>query len=213
MLPEEFSVPQRAPRIQSFVDDTLLPRFDPRNYLLPTYESTPFGGLPVPKLPKYVGPAPLPGEAGFIGPLAPVKPSLPPPMSATRWSWRGHRNAALAEEQLANRVHGLPDEVVIRWGDPIGTHGGDVISVNIRSGRVTLWDSKFRSNPRRIDPTPTFAPQSSRLSNAIQEAIASLRGNTTLPVGVRDAALRELLAGRVRTRTTGAGSARNSTLR
>src|SRR5262249_52980805 len=55
-----------------------------------------------------------------------------------------HADAWKTERRLARRVHGLPDEVVIHWGSPIGSHGADVVSVNLRTGEVTLWDAKFR---------------------------------------------------------------------
>ncbi len=90
------------------------------------------GGRPttVEEAPPSVKPPPSPSNA---------KPPLPPPQAQKRFSWPGHASAAAAEEELANTVHNLPDEAVVRWGDPIGTRGADVISVNLKTGRVTLW--------------------------------------------------------------------------
>lgn len=142
-----------------------------------------------------------------------VKSDLPDPQAQNRYSWPGHRNAALAEEELARIIHDLPDEVVIRWGDQIGTHGSDVISVNMKTGQVTLWDAKFRSNAVRIQPSPTFTPGTDRLDNALGEAISTIRNNTTLPANIRAQALRNLDQSIYQTRTVGMGNAKNSTLR
>jgi hypothetical protein len=143
--------------------------------------------------------------------IAASKPPLPPPQSQNRFSWLGHKNAAMAEEQLARTVHDLPEQAVVRWGDIIGTHGADVISVNIKSGEVTLWDSKFRSGHAKIQPSPTFQNQAT-LTNAIREAEETIRANTTLPSGIRQKALENLAERRVTTRTVGAGNAKNSRL-
>jgi len=98
------------------------------------------------------------------------KPPFPEPMAEPRYSWPGHANASSAEEQLARNIHDLPDEAVIRWGDPIGSHGSDVISVNVRSGEVTLWDSKYRGIARTVQQSQTFSDPA-RLQNAVNEAV------------------------------------------
>lgn len=141
------------------------------------------------------------------------KPDLPDPQAQNRYSWPGHRNAVLAEEELARIIHDLPDEVVIRWGDKIGTHGSDVISVNVKTGQVTLWDAKFRSNAVRIQPSPTFTPGSKPMNNALNEAITTLEANMSLPPNIKQQALDNLYNNIYRTRTVGMGNAKNSTLR
>jgi len=149
----------------------------------------------------------------------PNKPELPQAEADVRGVRRfnpnvpEHVSAARAEEQLAQTVHRLPDEVVVRWGDPIGAHGADVISVNQQTGAVTFWDAKFRSGNVAIQPSPTFAPNSSRLQGTIDEAIATIRNNQSLPANIRQTALRNLQQGNVTTRTVGFGNAKNSTLR
>ena len=125
---------------------------------------------------------------------------------------RKYRTAAEAEEALARTIHELPDQVVVRWGDPIGSHGADVVSVNIKTGEVTLWDSKFRGGNIRIQPSQTFQKQPS-LDNAIRKAEEAIKANTTLPAEIRAAALKNLEKRQVATRTVGAGNAKNSTLR
>ena len=104
---------------------------------------------------------------------------------------RKYRAAAEAEEALARTIHELPDQVVVRWGDPIGSHGADVVSVNIKTGEVTLWDSKFRGGSVRIQPSKTFQDPKS-LNNAIEVAKRTIDANTTLPAEIRDAALQNL---------------------
>ncbi len=117
----------------------------------------------------------------------------------------------MAEEQLAQTVHGLPNEEVVLWGKPIGARGSDVVSVNPQTGGVTLWDARFRSASVRIQPSRTFQ-QRPTLQNAIKEATEAVQRNQTLPAHARDAALRNLQAGEVRTRTVGFGNAKNPTL-
>ncbi len=142
------------------------------------------------------------------------KPGLPQPKAGTepRYSWPGHANAAAAEEQLARTVHSLPDQAVVSWGDKIGTHGADVVSVNMKTGRVTLWDAKFRSGIDKIQGTKTFSDPA-RLQNTVNKATAELRANTSLPEAVRERAIRSLQNGTYQTRTVGFGNAPNSVLR
>jgi filamentous hemagglutinin len=106
-------------------------------------------------------------------------------------------------------VHDLPDEAVVRWGDKIGSHGADVVSVNTKTGDVTLWDAKYRSNEVRIQPSPTFKRDASR-ANAIKEAKKSIANNKTLPEDIKRKALDNLEEGKVKTRTVGMGNAKNS---
>ena len=106
----------------------------------------------------------------------------------------------------------MPDEVVVSWGNKIGTHGADVISVNMKTGEVTLWDAKYRGSPRTIQPSETFQKGASR-DNAIKQATDAIQENETLPPDVKGAALKKLLNREVRTRTTGEGQARNSLLK
>ncbi len=142
-----------------------------------------------------------------------AKPSLPAPRATPRYIWSGHRTAAVAEGQLARTIQLLPDEVVIRWGDKIGAHGSDAISVNMKTAGVTLWDGKFRSLPVRIKGSPTFTPHTDRLENAVLEAILTLGSDTALPPQIRLQALDNLRAGVYQTRTVGMGAAKNSVLR
>jgi hypothetical protein len=141
-----------------------------------------------------------------------LKPSLASPKADPRFSWSGHANAAAAEGDLALSVQSIPDEVVVSWGDKIGTHGADAVSVNTRTGVPTLWDAKYRGSAIIIRPTETFASPA-RLQNAVDKAIADLSSNATLPPSIREAAIRNLRLGNFNTRTAGFGLAKNSVLR
>jgi hypothetical protein len=121
-----------------------------------------------------------------------------------------HERAALAEKEKAKFIHSLPNEVVIYWGEKIGTHGADVVSYNLRTKQVTLWDVKYRSASRTIRPSTTFAKDSGPLANAIRKARDGIRDSRLSPAD-KEAALNSLKA-IFETRTIGAGKAKNSTL-
>lgn len=121
-----------------------------------------------------------------------------------------HAVGADAEERLANVVQSLPDEQVVRWGDPIGTHGSDVISVNGRTGEVTLWDAKYRGTDVRITHSNTFRMDSAPRQNALQQATDAIKQDKILPEGVRQRALDNLTVKNFNTRTVGYGRALNS---
>ena len=123
-----------------------------------------------------------------------------------------HASGGTAEEQLANTVHSLPDQQVVRWGDPVGSHGSDVISVNQKTGDVTLWDAKYRGSDVRIQESPTFAAKSDARANAINEAIETITNNKTLPPDIKQKAIANLQSNNIQTRTVGFGNAKNSTL-
>jgi filamentous hemagglutinin len=107
----------------------------------------------------------------------------------------------------------LPDEVVVHWGKPVTANGADVISVNQRTGVVTLWDSKMRGASVTIEPSSTFAPGSGPLANAIKQAKVALAKDKSLTPAIRAKALENLEKRAVQTRTVGAGAVKNSTLR
>jgi hypothetical protein len=124
----------------------------------------------------FTPPGPGPALPGFTPapPSAPVRPGppavankpivlkkrrkskLPPARSAVRRVRRfnpavkAHATGAEAERRLTQAVQSMPNQEVIFWGDPIGSHGADVVSVNIKTGEVTLWDAKYRSNAVRL---------------------------------------------------------------
>ncbi len=137
-----------------------------------------------------------PSETARAPAASQSKPPLPPAEADVRGVPRfnpdvpAHKLAAQAEKELAETVHNLPGQVVVRWGDPIGSHGADVISVNQRTGEVILWDSKARTASTAIQPSPTFAPKSNSLASAIKQARESIEKNQTLPPDIRSESAR-----------------------
>ncbi|NEN76474.1 hypothetical protein F9B74_09150 [Pelistega sp. NLN82] len=77
-----------------------------------------------------------------------------------------------------------PDTQVIKWGDSVGKHGSDIISVNTKTGEVELWDSKYRSHPTVGEISPTFENKSSR-DKAIQEARIQIEESTLLSMELK----------------------------
>lgn len=120
---------------------------------------------------------------------------------------RGYR----AELELANRVAALSDEVVVKYGDKIGRSGSDVISVNRKTGNVTLWDSKYLSNSRRVPDSPTFKFGSEPYKNAIEEARNSIRDSGLSPE-LKNRAYENIQEGNFNLNTASAGNARNSSI-
>lgn len=119
------------------------------------------------------------------------------------------RNGYIGELNLANTVADLPNTQVISYGAKVGEHGADIISVDTKTGAVTLWDSKFRSSSTTINSSPTFAPGSSALANAVKQAETKI-ANSSLSPAMKDQAIQNLRAGNYNTATVGAGAVKNS---
>jgi hypothetical protein len=150
-----------------------------------------------------------PDKPAAKGPLPPAKADV---RGVRRYNPNvpSHAKAAAAEAELAAKVHGMPDQQVVVSGGPIGSHGADVISVDTRTGAVTLWDAKYRGENVRVGASTTFEAGKDARNNAIRQAIAAIRDDKTLSPEIRDKAEENLLARRIRTITTGFGKAKNS---
>ena len=121
-----------------------------------------------------------------------------------------HLNGYVNELKLANVIAGLPDQVVVRYGDAIGTNGADVVSVNRATGDVTLWDNKYRTALQNLkSPSKTFEPESSRLKSAVKQAEEAIEA-ASLPADIEAKALKKLDSGNYTTNTVGSGKLRNS---
>jgi hypothetical protein len=81
-----------------------------------------------------------------------------------------------AELCMANRIAEHLHETVVEYGDVIGTHGADATSVD-SAGWVTLWDSKYRSGGAEFIESETFTEGSSRLDDAVVQAVAAVEGH------------------------------------
>ncbi|MGK9416204.1 hemagglutinin repeat-containing protein [Pseudomonas cedrina] len=119
-------------------------------------------------------------------------------------------NGYVGELNLANDIANLPNQAVVRYGDAIGTHGADVVSVNLATGRVTLRDNKYRSSAQNVPSSPTFTPGSNALDGAVSDAQTAIR-NSNLPDSVKQQAIQSLRDGNFNANTVGSGAAKNST--
>ena len=171
----------------------------------PSLKSKPGESLPPPRLPT-VSPS-----------TNRTKPPFPPPVDEVRVTIRrgrttphpSHELAVASEEARARFIHSLPDEVVILWGKKIGKQGSDVISYNLRTKRLTVWDDKYRSDAVMIYPSRTFTEEPS-LTNALAEAKDAI-WKSALSDTDKEAAIASIQSRTFNTRTVGSGNARNST--
>ncbi|MDR2341604.1 MAG: hypothetical protein LBD84_00990 [Campylobacteraceae bacterium] len=108
-----------------------------------------------------------------------------------------------------NEIAKLPNQQVIKYGDAVGTHGSDIISVNTKTGEVTLWDSKYRSSTTAMQSSSTFTNPSA-FNKAIRDAIKIIDKDTTLPANIKEQALKNLEKRNIITNTVGHGGAKNS---
>ncbi len=164
----------------------------------------------------------VPAKRGAVGTARAAvraKPPFPPPVAEARvtnmkgrnYPHPNHVKAAQSEERLARDVHAQPDEVVLQWGKPIGTHGADIISYNYKTGKITLWDDKYRSQLRMITASKTFTDESRALSEAIEEAQRVINASN-LSKKDKLAALSSLDTTSYNPITHGSGNAKNSTI-
>ncbi|WP_235914905.1 hemagglutinin repeat-containing protein [Pelistega ratti] len=131
-----------------------------------------------------------------------------------------HINGYIHEIKLANAVAERPDTQVIKWGDSVGKHGSDIISVNTKTGEVELWDSKYRSHPTVGEISPTFdidakkvdGEVSNAFNNAIEEARREIQQSTLLSTEIRNKALNNLESKTFNTYTVGSGKVKNSVI-
>ena len=119
-------------------------------------------------------------------------------------------DGAAAEEKAARFIHTLPYEAVIFWGQRIGAPGADVVSYNLKTKTVTLWDVKWRGKPVRLRPSTTFEQGSKPLTNALKQASDAVWASK-LSKQHKDAAIESINTKAFQTRTLGAGNAKNST--
>ncbi|MBB3646726.1 adhesin HecA-like repeat protein, partial [Rhizobium sp. BK619] len=116
-------------------------------------------------------------------------------------------NGYVGELELANQVAKLPGQQVLRYGDAAGTHGADIISIDMNTGDIFLWDNKFRSGYTTVKSSPTFDVNSDALKNALRQARDAV---DDLPNALKDKALENLKQGNFTTNTVGSGNAKNS---
>ena len=93
----------------------------------------------------------------------------------------------------------------------VGTRGADIISVDIKSNEVTLWDNKYRSGDVPIKDSPTFKNTPTRLGNAKQQAWDAIDASN-LPQSQKNIMKQNIDAGNFTTATVGDGNGRNSVI-
>jgi hypothetical protein len=120
-------------------------------------------------------------------------------------------NGYRSELQLANSVADLSGETVVEYGAGSGSNGADIVSVN-SNGTVTLWDAKFRSSVTNFGESKTFAPGSSALNGAVQDAQNAILNATNITDAVRQAALDNLMNGNFKAITAAQGQVTKSTI-
>ena len=114
-----------------------------------------------------------------------LHPDLPNPVAGLNYTpdartieaMQAHLNGYLAEVRLANRIATERTGIVIDYGHAVGVNYADVISVDPHTGRVTLWDSKFRSAGRASMHSETFTDPT-RLTSARDHALRLLQGSS-----------------------------------
>jgi hypothetical protein len=119
-------------------------------------------------------------------------------------------NGYRAELAFANTIAAQSGYTVVYYGSNVNFRGADVIAVR-SDGTVSLYDTKFRSNPTNILGSTTFT-NTTTLARAVTQAIEAIERNTTLPPAVRQLARENLRLGNFYAHTPGAGAARNSVI-
>ncbi len=157
-----------------------------------------------------------PQQAGKRDPAS--KPPLPPPVDRQRYPIRPDgtsainlRLAAESEEMMAYYLHSLSDHVVLFWGQKQGMQGADIITFNLRTKRVTLWDVKYRTAAVRLRPSRTFQKGTPARNNAIQQAYDAVQ-SSRLSNEDKVHASQSLDKRTFQTITVGAGNAKNSAI-
>lgn len=146
------------------------------------------------------------------------KPEFPPPVDNQRHPTRADgtvsenlRLASVSEEAMALLLHSLPDYVVIFWGQKQGMQGADIITFNLRTKQVTLWDVKYRTSAVRLRPSRTFEKNSPARKKAIDRAVKAVN-SSSLTNSDKTLAVFSLQSNKFQTITVGTGNAKNSTI-
>ncbi|KRC81838.1 hypothetical protein [Sphingomonas sp. Root241] len=114
-----------------------------------------------------------------------LHPALPDPVAGllyrpdarTLEAQQAHLNGYLAEVRLANHIAHQDLGIVIDYGHAVGVNYADVISIDSTTGRVTLWDSKYRGEGSAARHSETFT-DARRLTSARNQALDLLNGSS-----------------------------------
>ena len=117
----------------------------------------------------------------------------------------------LGEWALVKRINQIRGELVIKSPAGTGTNGADVVSFNTLTGKVTLWDAKFRSAARILKQSGTFTDKTT-LRNAVREAEREINASA-LSAENKARAIRSLESGNYNIFTAGDAYAPNSVIK
>jgi hypothetical protein len=135
-------------------------------------------------------------------PLA-LHPDLPEPLAGlfyvpearTDVAEKSHVAGYRSELRLANHIAETGRGTVIHYGHRVVEYGADIVSVDPTTGRVTLWDSKYRELGGTPAHSETFTDQQRR-ADAVAAALAYLRsGEGPLSPELRAQAINSLSDG------------------
>ena len=132
-----------------------------------------------------------------------------PPVENTYWShWVGHQTEVRVASEMADQ-----GQLVVRWGDKVGTTGSDIIAVKPVTGEVTLADTKFSSASKSLKMSDTFNFSGStgldQYEKLKTQAIRAIQESTIDP-SLKAKAVANVQAGNFNANTIGAGNYRNS---
>jgi hypothetical protein len=134
-------------------------------------------------------------------PLA-LHPALPEPLSGlfyvpearTDVAAKAHVAGYRSELRLANHIVEQNLGTVLQYGHRVVEHGADIISIDMTTGRVTLWDSKYRELRAASAHSATFT-EADRRHAAADAAVAFLEaGGGSLSLRMREKAISDLKA-------------------
>jgi hypothetical protein len=117
----------------------------------------------------------------------------------------------LGEASLVKRVSQIPGEQVLKTPAGTGTNGADIISFNVTTGKVTLWDAKFRSAACILQKSKTFSVPKN-LANAVAEA-EEVINSSALSAENKARAIESLKTGNYNVFTAGEAYAPNSVIK
>jgi hypothetical protein len=135
-------------------------------------------------------------------PLA-LHPDLPEPLAGlfyvpeaqTAVAEKAHVAGYRSELRLANHIAETGRDAVIQYGHRVVEHGADIVSIDKTTGRVTLWDSKYRELGGTSAHSDTFTDAGKRQA-AVEGALRFLRsGEGSLTPDMRARAISSLSDG------------------
>jgi len=111
---------------------------------------------------------------------------------------------ALAKQIVTN----IKGEVILKCATKPGEHLADIISFNTITGKLTLWDAKFRSAAVLVKQSRTFTNEVIR-AQCLAEAQTYIRNTPLLTQAQKNAAIQSIESDTFQMKTIGMGNARS----